>query len=240
LLSFLLAACGPAEYLPRLEPPLHPSGTVPAWEPVSARPAATERPAENSLLSGEPCAPPCWQALEPGLTSAEEVRVFLDSSPYVADWQAQTLANGDVVYRWRWAPPTAALSPNEMRTRAGLLLSITLRPDAPLVLQQVIGAFGAPERVDLRAEPAEGDPTGRALDLYYPQRGLRLTVGGLDLSEDGTEVCPQRLAPVETVVYLEPGSIEKVVEEVYDVPPERVDVLARLRDWDGFLCLPVP
>lgn len=236
LLALLLAACGPADFLPAPDLPAPPTGTVTPWRPVRVQTSAPARSLDRSLLTGDPCAPPCWYGLEASVTSVDEVRLFLDSSPLVQGWEVEPVANGDDVYRWQWSPPVPASAsrPNAMRTRDGVLLSITLQPDVGVTLREVLDVLGAPAWVDLGGMSAAqpGDSAG----LYYPDRGLLLIVGEAGDNLDGTSACPPPLAPVQTVVYLPAGTIETAVGALYDAA-EAPSVLARLRTWDDAACL---
>ncbi len=237
LLMVLLVACGPADYLLAPDLPPAPTGTITPWRPVAVRTAAPTRPLDNSALIGVPCAPPCWQGLQAGVTTADEVKRFLENSPLVQGWEGETTPDGDEIYRWQWSPPVSAGSDqaNEMRVRDGVLLRITLQPDTPVALSQVVETLGAPIWTD--APDVTADQPEQTLHLYYPEHGLLVVVGGVERAADGSAICPSATAPVAWLVYLPAGAIEDVVAAFYDLPALQEAALARLREWDGVSCL---
>ncbi|HUW14593.1 MAG TPA: hypothetical protein VM537_33040, partial [Anaerolineae bacterium] len=40
-------------------------------------------PVDTSLLTGEPCEPPCWQGLTPGESTEEDVAEFMKATRFV-------------------------------------------------------------------------------------------------------------------------------------------------------------
>ncbi len=239
--ALLGVSCAPADYLEVNPPPLRSINRTPAWEPVAIptrAPSPAPRVFDDSLLSGHPCAPPCWQGLTPGITAETEVHAFLDNSPYVADWQREKQLNGSVEYKWHWASPNHAQNPNVMQVRDALLARITLTPDTPATLAQVLATFGAPAQVDIHT-PAGADALEWTLDAYYPERGLRLTLTALVHTDDGDQICPVEETYVQTATYLPAGDIDTLIAAAYDVLVERDMVLGRLHTWDGESCLAI-
>ncbi|MBN1284290.1 MAG: hypothetical protein JXB47_02725 [Anaerolineae bacterium] len=237
-LALMAAACGPADRLPPMNPPLEPRGDVPAWEPavwptIEAEPAF---PVDASLLTGEPCAPPCWQGLKPGVTALQEVRAFLENSPFVADWREAAAPADGALYAWDWAAPEPSVRPNTLLVRGDLLAWMTLWPVEPAALEAVTGKFGPPAKVDL-LDPATTGQAAWSMDLYYPAHGLRLTIS--DLAAGGGALCPAGDAAVQAVMYLPSGDLEGMIAAIYPNPVEQQDVIGRLLDWDGVNCLPL-
>lgn len=237
LLLLFLSACGPADYVPAPDLPHMPTGTVTPWEPLAVPTAPLNRPLDDSVLSGAPCAPPCWYGLVAGVTDADEVRRFLDNSPFVARQERESLADGGEVYRWAWAPAGGAIVPgsNALYLRDGVLQRIVVSPEVALTLSQIVDAYGAPHGIDL-PDPGAGAQSQTA-HLYYPKQGLVVAIGEVERAPEGDLICPPRLAPVEALIYVPAGEIGVAVAALYDGPEARDATLARLREWDGASCL---
>jgi hypothetical protein len=62
---------------------------------------------DRSLFTGLPCAPPCWQGIVPGETTAEEAMQILRASPYVKQDNIEktgTYALGALRAYWKASP----------------------------------------------------------------------------------------------------------------------------------------
>lgn len=99
---------------------------------------------DKSLLTGEPCAPPCWYGLVPGESSADEVVSTLKSLPFVdgdsiiedfITWKSSVMNTDDYVGYIR-------IEENKVE-----LLSIELEYD--LTLQELIDVLGEPAGYDV-------------------------------------------------------------------------------------------
>ena len=234
-LAALLAACGPADYLPAPDLPSPPTGTVTPWRPVVGRPAPLLRVLDNSLLTGQPCAPPCWQGLEAGVTSGGEVALLLDNSPLVGSWEVERLPDGDEVYRWWWARPTVTVDANTFRVSGDVLRTMTLYPETPVTLGEVMAVYGAPAWVDV--DGASPGPAGWTVDIYYPERGLVLVLH-IGSGPEEIEICLEATTPVAAAIYLAAGTAESLLAARHDGAPVRPSA-DRLRTWDGRSCLPL-
>lgn len=237
-LAVFIMGCGPGDRLPPVNPPLQPDEDISAWKPLALptvdRPVS---PAEIGLLGEEPCGPPCWQGLIPGMTSVQEVRAFLERSPFVASWHEEpATVQGSIAYLWGWDSPEPAAVPNKLLVRDDLLVQISLLPQAPISLDTVIEQLGEPDWVDVQAPALLGVLTW-SMDLYYPGQGLRVLIDGLEAVEG--EICPlTQIANVRSVTYMPPGSIEEMLTRVYLSPSDRQEAMARVVEWDGAACLP--
>ncbi len=221
----LLAGCGPADYYPPLDLSLSPQGTP--WQPAPAvfppTPEAT-RPRDGSLITGAPCAPPCWQGLVPGVTTAQEIELFLESSPYVTEWVKEAQEDGGVIYRWQWGPPHEAAVANALHTQDKILTQIVLTPDLPITLGEAVDALALPTHAT-----AFSDIDGWRLHLYYPPQGLRLELMGLALSaRGGQQLCPGADHPIHSATYMPAGTLPQADAAAFDVS---------LQGWEGTGCL---
>lgn len=134
------------------------------------------------LMTGDPCAPPCWQGFYPG-TIVERANVLrkLRQMPGIgAVWERELLTStGGVVIHWRWNnnPILNLLLPqwpgynNIYVSKTGLLHSITLSVDFELTVAELIDKYGIPEATGL-VVTGTPTPSSGAMNLYYPQHGL--------------------------------------------------------------------
>jgi hypothetical protein len=65
-------------------------------QPMNMIPTATPSPEyiDHSLLTGEPCSPPCWNGLIPGQSSEEEVRSIVESLSFIDPESYRTMLSG--------------------------------------------------------------------------------------------------------------------------------------------------
>ncbi|NIO00126.1 MAG: hypothetical protein GTN93_33480, partial [Anaerolineae bacterium] len=80
-------------------------------------------PVDTSLLSGDPCEPPCWQGLVPGVSTEEEVNEFIQTSELVDRSTLfrgkTTRATGEIVgetVQW-WSTADMANAPRQFGNR---------------------------------------------------------------------------------------------------------------------------
>lgn len=162
---------------------------------------------DNSLLSGKPCAPPCWRNITPGQTSMEAALALVTSIDALETVQS---SSGAFVFRSGEGEPCCQISSQDGETVGSILLQF-----APEVsIGQVIAARGEPNFV-------LGQPfseTESNLMLYYPQQNMVLSVvvPGIDgrLSET---------SPVVAAVY--------ATSEIFAAAFES----AHLQAWQGYL-----
>ncbi|HUW96302.1 MAG TPA: hypothetical protein VMW58_10995 [Anaerolineae bacterium] len=189
-------------------------------------------PLDTSLLTGEPCEPPCWQGLVPGVSTVREVEGVLAGSEYVKQ---------DSVERERWggsstiwwestASPPRGTERNAAVIKDSLLQTLVICPDYELAVDDIVGRYGTPEK--LWASWAWPGGVEAAVTLYYPDEGL--TVGLVLQPADGYhELDPG--SKVTVVWYFAPTSLEGLInlgESIIFPPKEYVDT--ELVDWQGY------
>lgn len=137
---------------------------------------------DYTLITGEPCLPPCWQGLQVGVTSKEEAvkqirsLSFIDAdsewegelySPLPPDYEEIFLTG--VVFDWKQPENEPAV---EMRFVDNRLALLSLSPNSTLRFVDVIALLGEPDLVGL-------DPTGRSLyctlELVWNKHQLRIS-----------------------------------------------------------------
>lgn len=194
-------------------------------------------PVDTSLLTGEPCEPPCWQGLLPGVSTEEEVYEFLRSSELV---DGTTLYRGDVTLgsgkvvgvtlQW-WSTADMPWSPrqfgNEIMIRDGVVEEIMLFLDCEVTLGDLSERYGDPHR--WRADWVAPDIPDVDATLYYPNHGftawLRLAAGDRSLRPENKvrRVRYSRVVPPEDFLELGP---EAGYFDAYEAES--------LRDWRGY------
>jgi hypothetical protein len=208
--------------------------------------AGTERiPPDRSLLTGTPCAPPCWQGVIPGLTTADEALEILADAGYepsrspgsdAIDWSPMIRRNP------RRSQPVSNWLVFRRIERVVEYMSIALEFD--LTAQEVLDQYGPPESYQafLSEEPWQGGGvTAHVLivkvRLHYLNRGLIL-----EARTDPPIPLPRTVTidsdmVLDWVYYLPPSSTGSLAE----ASPLLNDMLGRdsrpiepPRAWQGF------
>jgi len=221
---------------------------APLWASVlvgllALQPSCTAQPAlDDSLLTGDPCAAPCWQGIVPGQSGEEEVIGTLEASQVV---NPDTIWRGDfpvagvplVQYAWRHHNPKSPQ--NYLYLRDGVVLRIETYLDYELTLGEVVTRFGPPEGVYAQIT-AFGEWLGYTVVLDYPEIGLTfwsLTTRASVFDRvyrEGVGLLREDLA-VTTVTYYAPTSLEDALTYVFLLEPAKADaVLAYEQAWPGF------
>jgi len=137
-------------------------------------------PLDMSLLTGEPCAPPCWQGLTPAVSTEEEVQEFLRSSELVDQsciFRGQvTRGSGEVVgttIQW-WSTANMSNVPrqfgNDCTIEDGLLQHMTIWLDCEVTLEDLLERYGAPDKFTAWREGVERSYV--KVSLFYPRDGF--------------------------------------------------------------------
>ena len=137
-------------------------------------------PEDTSLLTGEPCEPPCWQGLTPGVSTEEEVQEFLRSSELVDQsciFRGQvTRGSGEVVgttIQW-WSTANMSNVPrqfgNDCTIEDGLLQHMTIWLDCEVTLEDLLQRYGAPAKFTAWREGVERSYV--KVSLFYPRDGF--------------------------------------------------------------------
>ena len=194
-------------------------------------------PVDTSLLTGEPCEPPCWQGLTPGESTENDVLEFIRATRYVDPrtmYRGKVYRGGEVVglsMQWRsTAARSRNVESNAFLIEGGVLQSIIMHPDYDLTLESLLERYGSPEK--FRAYVAGFDRPYVSLRIYYPTHGF---TAQLELPIDDPWLRPD--SKVARLWYFRAAPLERFVELACDGgyftgPPEKV--LARLGDWKGY------
>ncbi len=231
-LALVVAGCTPIAYLPDLVPPTPHRGAQP-WIPLPAVVEPTPIPADFSLLTGEPCVPPCWQGLVPGESDRDDVERFLRESPMVGAWSVSPDGGAGAIYTWYWAaPPDAAGYMNIISVGDEKLRTVYLHPNAELQLGDLIEIYGEPSALYMGIS-STGGPTGFIAYLYFTEIGLRLSISAPVMPEG--ELAMACFSPEMTIseaLYFAPDDWEATLAASPLAEAER-------RNWAGYTCLPI-
>lgn len=189
-------------------------------------------PLDTSLLTGDPCEPPCWQGLTPGVSTAQQVEDFLSASQYVKPdsldrerWGTTRTISWESTAWW-----TANAAPNALTLHGDTLMVIWIQLDYELTLEDLLDRYGPPQRYWARWRGWGG--ADAIVNLYYPTLGLvpRLV---LEPSDDHHKLEPHSL--VMGVWYCPSTSLEGLADLGDFIPfPPRQYIDTDLHDWRGY------
>lgn len=192
-------------------------------------------PKDLSLLTGEPCEPPCWQGLMAGVSTDGDIERFLMSSG---------LVNGNSVYRGslsrgaktvgvsiQWlssANVQGAHARNSFHIEDAILQDMTIYLDAQVSLAELIERYGPPDKYVAVLSGIHFTVVG--VSLFYPERGFTARVE--------VPVREASLGPdtkVSSIWYFKAAPLQRFLELGRDtghfsssVQPEA------LSDWEGY------
>ncbi len=144
---------------------------------TAAQPASINR----GLVSGEPCKPPCWEGLTPGVSTEEEIQQRLQQLQKSGQISAFSCSGGQCLVT---RTPDSWSGATFLFLRDRKLASINGNIDSDLEIQQLVTVLGEPAWVSLSELQGractcdEGDWTnlGDYTSLLYPEHGTAFTV----------------------------------------------------------------
>jgi hypothetical protein len=216
---------------------------VGAWVIAACGGCREPPPLDTSLLTGEPCEPPCWQGLTPGESTEEDVAEFMRATRFVDTRSVRRssytrLTRGGeevagVIIYWR---STAGLSTcNRFSIEEGVLKYITICPDSGVTLGRLIDRYGPPEKY--RAILQGFERRWVDVTLFYPTHGFTVY---FMLSPDDMTLEPE--SQVAEVWYFQAAPLERFLELRYEAGsggPTPGKLLELLRDWQGYGPIPL-
>jgi hypothetical protein len=158
---------------------------------------------DNSLLTDEPCAAPCWRGITPGETEWNDALTIIEDDPTLTDPQTQADENsGAVIAEFQQLDTNVACC--QMFSEVGQVVDIVFLRTAPTVsVGEVIEAKGEPSY--LLGTPFSDDQA--IMNLIYPDIPMVLyafvegTTGSL--SED---------SPIIGILYMKPSDMELLLQ----------------------------
>ena len=213
---------------------------VAAWVIAACVGCGEPPPVDTSLLTGEPCEPPCWEGLTPGVSTEEDVAEFMESTRLVDTRTVSRVGmtrGGEVVgvsIRWHSTAGRGAAG-NRFAIEGGVLQDITIYPDYDLTLERLIERYGPPQKYVSHLSGYERQWVD--VTLYYPTHGFTVY---LMLRPDDASLKPE--SKVDSVWYFRAAPLERFVELECEAgylggTPEKS--LEFLRDWQGYGPVPL-
>jgi hypothetical protein len=194
-------------------------------------------PVDTSLLTSEPCEPPCWQGLVPGVSTEEEVNEFVRTSELV---DQTTLFRGDITrgtgevvgvsVQW-WSRADMAGVPrqfgNSFSIKGGVLQDMKIFLDYEVTLEELLSRYGEPHKwstswVSLHVPDVD-------VKLYYPNHGLTVW---LRLPADDVWLRPEN--KVRRVRYSRVVPLDQFLELGPEIGYFYADEEESLREWQGY------
>lgn len=181
----------------------------------------------SGILTGRPCAPPCWHGITPGMT-IDRSAVIRSLRRMPAVGIIEEVVQDGYCIKWFWMKSPGA---NFICTDwKGSVESISLNVDFDLIVADIIGKYGLPVATNaapfMYAEIVDNRVIDKGyimMNLFYPQYGFN---------------CRAKVLPFDRPV-LEPQT--KVYEVVYYIPADSVESWLRehaesmrLQTWPGY------
>jgi len=195
-------------------------------------------PLDMSLLTGEPCEPPCWQGLTPGESTEEDVAEFMRTTRFV---DARTVRRSSYTRVTRggeevagvivhWCGSSGLGTCSDFSIEEGVLKYIRMWPYPGVTLGGLIDRYGPPEKY--RAILQGFERRWVDVTLFYPTHGFTTY-----LVLDYDDATPQPQTRVTSVWYLRAAPLERFLELRYEAGsggPTPGKLLELLRDWQGY------
>jgi hypothetical protein len=195
-------------------------------------------PLDTSLLTGEPCEPPCWQGLTPGESTEEDVAEFMRTTRFVdirtvyrSSFTRLTRDREEVAgVGIQWSSSLGLGPCNHLSIEEGVLKYITICPYPGVTLGRLIDRYGLPEKYIANLQGYER----RWVDvtLFYPTHGFTVD---LVLPPDDATLQPE--STVADVWYFRAAPLERFIElgweaGYFGTSPAKWPEF--LRDWQGY------
>lgn len=186
---------------------------------------------DRSLLTGEPCGPPCWQGQVPGVSTEEEVLQYMADSKYVGHHYRDPFAGSNTIWWQSTLGDRSQRTWNAFGIRDGMLADMVIFLDYEFTLEELLIRYGDPER--FRAQWDTGSSADAEVTLYYPRLGM---IPQLELkpSDGYHELHPE--SKVIRVWYFPPTSLNGLFYLAGDIPfpDKREHAEIVLQDWQGY------
>lgn len=197
-------------------------------------------PVDTSLLTREPCEPPCWQGLIPGVSTEEEANQFVTTSDLVdrlTVLRDPVTRGGELTgVSIQWLSTKNAQGPdarNSFLVEDGVLQDMIVYLDSHVTLQELFNTYDPPQK--FRVVLGGTHSTEARVQLLYPQHGFIAFVE-VPMGNTRRETSIQADTTVTWVWYLRAASsLDRFVELARQAGIYSGDVgVESFRDWSGF------
>lgn len=183
----------------------------------------------ENLFGNPSCLWPCWQGVNPGVTTSSEALQRLDDSAlvYSVIFKEPKLGFGSANWFWKIGDEQTALK-GVMEWRKGIVFRIWQNLYPFLSIGEIIKRFGYPEKIDVYdcTEIVEGDPWWCAT-LFYANKGFKVDILWSGNGSDEVTITPSD--PIKSIELFKPTTIEDwLFSNNRDIQSYN------LQDWKGY------
>jgi hypothetical protein len=126
---------------------------------------------DRSLITGDPCEPPCWYGIEPG-DSEEDTIPKLEGIPFV-DTSSIEIREDSII--WKDTIP-AEKGGGYLELRQGQVEYVSCQLQYLLTMEEVIDVYGEPHGTSVNATRGAGGRWITVLCIYWPQQGFEALI----------------------------------------------------------------
>ncbi len=167
---------------------------------------------DGGFLSGEPCGPPCFLGIRPGLTRSSDARSVLKAPPFSGDCvEADTSINCREVIQVGFQDETVNM--------------VSFKPTTQITASDLLGRYGPPDRaLAFVSSLMTGGPPTSKMRLFYD--GLSAMIDFPD--QRGTDFTLGSETPISNIAYLSEGEYSSYQAQIAE----------RVSAWEGFKTYP--
>lgn len=144
---------------------------------------------DRSLITGDPCAAPCWRGITPGVTAWDDALVILEDDPTILDAAIQTAGDSAAVAA-SFAEPSGLDASGQLFSDDGETVGLTFLRLAPdITLGEVREVYGEPTYAV--GTPFSDNPPQAIVNLVYPDDQMIVYIfaqGRTGKLDNGSEV----------------------------------------------------
>ena len=193
---------------------------------------------DETLVSGEPCLPPCWYGVIPEKTLTQDAMRLVIAIPFVDPESVEETTrdlykNTDSSILWSYQG--ASDFGGDLSIRNGTVIWWRVSYPLSLKLEDIISTIGEPDWV--WAGPAGGgEVVAHIYRFYFRHSGLLLEsrMYGVDMKQ-GSKVLLDPEIEIARSRYFRPQSIESYLINIVGASEEQADQIKKLYlPWPGF------
>lgn len=171
---------------------------------------------DNSVISRQPCALPCWQNLTIGESTKQDVVLFINSEKLVPMWSVREEENN---LRWFW-------SRNHQGTfyfdNNDVLVKANITPNFEFPLQEFFDIYGFPNALSARLNYGGGNTFYlEAVFLYYEMGVVIYAYSEVD--PKNTIVLDPSMKGYRLVLFSRANSLREFISTVYELQGAELD-----------------
>ncbi len=163
---------------------------------------------DGGFLSGEPCGPPCFLGIRPGLTRSSDARSVLNAPPFSGSCvEASASINCREVIQVGFQGETVNM--------------VSFKPTTQITAGDLLGRYGPPDRaLAFVSSLMTGGPPTSKMRLFYD--GISAMIDFPD--QQGMEFTVGSETPISNIAYLSNN----------DYSSYQVQIAGRVSAWEGF------